>query len=207
VVTTPAEGTAYRFSAWVRSDTTGGRVKLRVREYLNGVRIGAFGYFSNTVDLSPEWAELTLDYAAQRAGSTLDLQVEDVPPHGTDAFSVDNVSICVVTGASAFRSALAEADPVAPAVQPLRPVLTPNPMRTQGVIGLATSRPGALQLDVFDPSGRRVRRLALAETPGGWHELAMDGRSDDGSTLSSGIYFYRIVSVDGIAKGRFVLLR
>jgi hypothetical protein len=92
--------------------------------------------------------------------------------------------------------------------KPLRPILTENPMRGGGGIGFATSRPGLLQADIFDASGRRVRRLAgRSEVPAGWHDLTIDGRSDGGSMLSAGIYFYRIVSVDGVATGRLVLLR
>ena len=91
---------------------------------------------------------------------------------------------------------------------PLRPVLTENPMRGRGGIGFATSRPGLLQADIFDASGRRVRRLAgRSEAAAGWHDLTVDGRSDGGAMLSAGIYFYRIVSVDGVATGRLVLLR
>jgi hypothetical protein len=92
--------------------------------------------------------------------------------------------------------------------EPLRPVLSENPMRARGGIRFATSRPGQLQADLFDASGRRVRRLAgRSEAPAGWHDLAVDGRSDGGAMLSAGIYFYRIVSVDGVATGRLVLLR
>jgi hypothetical protein len=91
---------------------------------------------------------------------------------------------------------------------PLQPIVTPNPFRANAWIGFATSRPGPLQADVFDASGRRVRRLAAgSEAPAGWHDLTIDGRNDGGSRLSAGIYFYRIVSVDGVATGRLVLLR
>jgi parallel beta-helix repeat protein len=94
------------------------------------------------------------------------------------------------------------------AAAPLRPVLIANPMRGRGGIGFATSRPGLLQADIFDASGRRVRRLAgRAEAPAGWHDLTIDGRSDSGATLAAGIYFYRIVSVDGVVTGRLVLLK
>jgi hypothetical protein len=91
---------------------------------------------------------------------------------------------------------------------PLQPIVTPNPFRASAWIGFATSRPGPLQADIFDASGRRVRRLAAgSEAPAGWHDLTIDGRNDGGSMLSAGIYFYRIVSVDGVATGRLVLLR
>jgi PKD repeat protein len=316
---TPQEGTHYRISAWVRSASAAGDARLRIREYLGGVRIGAAGYFSNTARLSPTWQLLQLDYVCQRQGSTLDLQVEDVPLVAREEFEVDNVSIRIVTGAAPGRAgeprdagqsactASAEeplldlgagestwkvrfgpsrdsdgkperysrltlqyregeaaaclvavapdggwgplevwfdrtvlrklfaglapgrqtviatvvgecpdgttrAAPltfdVAGAPAPLRPIVTPNPMRGSGVIGFATSSRGLLQAEIFDATGRRVRRLApRAESAAGWHDLTLDGRDDTGAVLAAGIYFYRIVSVDGVANGRLVFLR
>ena len=48
---TPAAGTRYRIAAWVRADSADGEARLRIREYLGGVRIGAAAYLSNTVEL------------------------------------------------------------------------------------------------------------------------------------------------------------
>ena len=316
VDTTPAAGTRYRFTAWVRAATAGGQARLRIREYLNDVRIGS-AYLSNSVWLSPAWQLLLIDYVAQRSGSTLDLQIEDSPVAAGEEFQVDDVSIRIVTGASAamaefkrmtpLASLVAEdpvldldaADPfwkvrigvtpgpdgsiprlsrlalryqdrevaaseiacsgegacsplealfdrqelkmlfaglprgrqeltasvigepfggsaqfgtlavqVLGAPEALKPVVSPNPMRANGGIGFATSRPGPMQAELFDASGRRVRRLtAAASYASGWHEVVVDGRDDGGSTLAAGIYFYRIVSVDGVVSGRLVLLR
>jgi len=207
VTTTPAAGTRYRCSAWVRSPGSHGQARLRVREYQGLVRIGATGYFSNVVTLSPAWTLLTLDYVAQLGGTTLDLQVEDAPTTTGETFQVDNVSIRIVTGAAPARAGGTLTE-VLGAHPPGRPTLTPNPMRQGGVIGFSTSRPGLLQADLFDDSGRRVRRLmSRAEAAGGWHELAVDGRDENGAPLAAGVYFYRIVSVDGAVNGRFVLLR
>jgi len=91
---------------------------------------------------------------------------------------------------------------------PMRPIVSPNPMRTSALISFATSRPGPLRADIFDASGRRVRRLAgEAAYPAGWHTLAVDGRDDAGSALPAGLYFYRIVSADGHTTGRLALVK
>jgi PKD repeat protein len=207
VTTTPAAGTRYRISAWVRSAGSGGQARLRVREYQGLVRIGATGYFSNIVGLAPGWKLLTLDYVSQLGGTTLDLQVEDTPIAPHETFLVDNVSIRIVTGAAPARAGGVLTELMG-ARTAFRPTLTPNPMRAGGVIGFSTSRAGVLQADLFDASGRRVRRLmSRAESAGGWHEMTVDGRDEGGAPLAAGVYFYRIVSVDGAANGRFVLLR
>jgi hypothetical protein len=37
--------------------------------------------------------------------------------------------------------------------------------------------------------------------------VILDGKSDRGSNLGSGIYFYRIESADGVSKGRLTIAR
>jgi parallel beta-helix repeat protein len=323
VASTPTAGTRYRFSAWVRSSSSGGQGRLRVREYLNNVRIGSTGYFSNTVALSPQWKLVTEDYVAQTTGATLDFQVENVPVAGNEVFQVDNISIRIVSGASPAALAMdrdetetwalvgtagapaldlqsgvptwtlrigpatplaagdslpdftrfslrfeeheigaTQASPVqaeggapamdvqfdrddlrhlfaglapgaqsvavtltgdgvdgrprvtrltvrlAGAVAPLRPTVSPNPVRGQASIDFATSRRGFLRVEVFDASGRRVRQLAdEAESAAGWHHLDMDGKDDGASALPSGLYFYRVRVSEGMVTGRFILIR
>jgi hypothetical protein len=43
--------------------------------------------------------------------------------------------------------------------------------------------------------------------PAGVHQLTVDGRSDRGEALASGMYFYRIRSGEDEAIGRFVIAR
>src|SRR5439155_27251100 len=94
------------------SASAGGSSRLHLREYLNGVRVGASGYFSNSAKLSPSWTLLYEDYVAQSTGSTLDLQVEDVPLAFTEVFQVDNLSIRIVSSTPS-APALASQDPEA----------------------------------------------------------------------------------------------
>jgi flagellar hook assembly protein FlgD len=90
----------------------------------------------------------------------------------------------------------------------MRPVVSPNPVRTQAAISFATSRRGPIRAEIFDASGRRVRRLTGdGEYAAGLHTFALDGRDDRGSSLPAGMYFFRIASADGNATGRFVLLK
>jgi hypothetical protein len=95
VATTGAAGTRYRFSAWVRSEVSTGRARIRVREYLNGVLVGTATY-SPFVPLTSAWQLLLTDHVAQAAGSTLDVQVLDYPVAPGEVFQTDNTSIRVV---------------------------------------------------------------------------------------------------------------
>jgi len=91
---------------------------------------------------------------------------------------------------------------------PMHPIVTPNPMRTQSVISFATVRRGPLRVDLFDATGRRVRRLEeTAEAAAGWHAVTVDGRDDRGMALPAGMYFYRVFADDRAVNGRLVLLK
>jgi PKD repeat protein len=97
VANTPAAGTRYRFSAWVRAAASSGRARLKVREYLNGVQAGGTTS-SPLVPLTPDWQLLTVDHVTQAASSTLDFQVLETPSAPGQVFQVDTIAIRIVTG-------------------------------------------------------------------------------------------------------------
>lgn len=57
--------------------------------------------------------------------------------------------------------------------------------------------------DLFDVLGRRIRRLENDAYPAGLVTLTWDGRGEDGTLLSNGVYLLRIGSVDGLRKGSY----
>lgn len=84
----------------------------------------------------------------------------------------------------------------------------PNPMNPSATLFVTTSKPGRLRASLYDASGRRVRTLAdLPIAPAGVHELRFDGRTDQGSDLASGVYFYRVESSEGMTRGRVTVVR
>jgi hypothetical protein len=68
----------------------------------------------------------------------------------------------------------------------------PNPFAALTTIRFELPVGAMVRLDVFDPQGRRIRKLASRYFPGGYHSLAWDHRNDDGRALGPGVYFYRI---------------
>jgi PKD repeat protein len=95
VTSTPAAGTRYRVSAWVRAAASTGQARIRVREYLNGSKVGGTTY-SPLVPLTPAWQLVTLDYIAQTGGAALDVQVLDYPVAAGEVFQTDNIIIRIV---------------------------------------------------------------------------------------------------------------
>lgn len=90
----------------------------------------------------------------------------------------------------------------------LQTVLSPNPLNPSGLLSFITKTPGAVRVSLFDIQGRFVRRLWESETAApGAHEVTVEARGADGRALSSGVYFYRIETRDGVDTGRFTVLK
>jgi PKD repeat protein len=89
------------------------------------------------------------------------------------------------------------------------PVLAyPNPFNPQGTISFVTGRPGTASIQLFDLQGRLVRTLLPQQYLGaGAHEVAIDARNDQGLRLSSGVYFYRVQTADGVMEGSISMLK
>ena len=68
----------------------------------------------------------------------------------------------------------------------------PNPFRVRTAIRYSLSRAGLTQMDIFDVSGRAVKRLMNAWAPAGAGSVAWDATNDDGQRVASGVYLYRI---------------
>ena len=84
-------------------------------------------------------------------------------------------------------------------VPTLEPALTnyPNPFNPQTTLRFVLPRADTVELTIFDPRGRVVRRLLPPEArDAGTHELAWDGRDDAGRAVASGSYRYRLTTSD-----------
>lgn len=92
VQNTEAVGTRYRFTAWVKSKVSTGRVQLQVREFVNGKQIG-LASTSPFLRLSPSWEKITVDTVSQAKGSTLDFLILARPRVAKEVVQIDDVSI------------------------------------------------------------------------------------------------------------------
>ncbi len=92
-------------------------------------------------------------------------------------------------------------------VEVTSPVVTPNGDGVHDEVGLRFSllqlaRDQAVTVEVFDLTGRRVRRVYEGPASSGGHEHRWDGRGDSGA-LPPGVYLYRVtVDADSRRAGR-----
>lgn len=85
---------------------------------------------------------------------------------------------------------------------------SPNPFNPVTDISYYLPESARVSIDIFDVGGRRVRRLASGQEGAGSHTVRWDGTNDHNTTLSTGIYFYRLI-VDGrnVATRKMMLLK
>ncbi len=84
----------------------------------------------------------------------------------------------------------------------------PNPFNPKTTIRFALPDARAVDLRVYDASGRLVRTLLDGETrPAGRQGAEWDGRDGAGRTAPSGVYFYRLIAGEDADLGRMLLLK
>ncbi len=85
-------GTTYEISAYVRSTSSTSPVRMRIREYDNGVPVGSRVY-SSTQPLTNDWQRISMQYVTRATGTSLDYQVLNLGQVAGESFLIDSVSI------------------------------------------------------------------------------------------------------------------
>jgi TolB protein len=82
-----------------------------------------------------------------------------------------------------------------------------SPARARSSIHFATPRETETSLEVFDSTGRLVRRLLRQRLGAGAHTSVWDGRDDSGRACPAGVYHCRLVSGEASRTAKLVLAR
>jgi hypothetical protein len=83
----------------------------------------------------------------------------------------------------------------------------PNPFALDTRIAFALPQSAAVDLRVYNVQGRLVKTLVNEKVGAGRHSVNWDGTDESGRSVSSGIYFYRIVTEGDRAERKMVLLK
>ncbi len=68
----------------------------------------------------------------------------------------------------------------------------PNPFNPSTTIAFALPEAAEVRLEIFNLLGRKVATLTEGELPAGHHSVVWEGRNSSGSTVATGVYFYRL---------------
>ena len=84
----------------------------------------------------------------------------------------------------------------------------PNPFNPRVTISMSIPDPGGMtRIDIFDVSGRFLRRVFEGRLSPGVYKRYWDGLTKNGSRAASGVYFYRITVEKRQVTGKLVLLK
>ncbi len=83
----------------------------------------------------------------------------------------------------------------------------PNPFNSSTFIKFGLPTEGDVRLDVFNLVGQKVTTLIDSRLSPGWHNLIWNGTNDRGEIVTSGIYYYRLVTADNTQIMKMTLLK
>ncbi len=83
----------------------------------------------------------------------------------------------------------------------------PNPFNPSTNIQVSLKHDSFVKLNIYSIEGRHIRSLIGEELSKGNHNFVWDGKDDNGKNVSSGVYFYRLISGNFKETKKMVLLR
>jgi hypothetical protein len=83
----------------------------------------------------------------------------------------------------------------------------PNPFNPTTTLAFSIKSAANVNLAIYDVAGRRVRELVNERMERGAYRLAWDGRNDNGTIVSSGVYFYKLVAGSFIDTKKMTILK
>jgi len=84
---------------------------------------------------------------------------------------------------------------------------SPNPFNPTTTIAFTLPVQETVALSVYDASGRLVRDLVNGTRNAGDHSITWDGRDNAGTTVGSGVYFYRLTAGKYSESKKMVMLK
>lgn len=83
----------------------------------------------------------------------------------------------------------------------------PNPFNIETVIQYSLPKAGMTTLYIFNVLGEKIRTLQEVSRSAGTYKVIWDGRDEKGELVTSGLYFYKLISGDYIESKKMLLLK
>ncbi|PKN80915.1 MAG: hypothetical protein CVU48_00400 [Candidatus Cloacimonetes bacterium HGW-Cloacimonetes-1] len=83
----------------------------------------------------------------------------------------------------------------------------PNPFNPQTNLRYSLKEAGNVTIDVFNVKGQIIRSFTKNHATPGYFSVTWDGKDNSGSSVSSGVYFYRMVSGKYSATRKMMLMK
>jgi hypothetical protein len=141
------------------------------------------------------------------AGTAVQIEIADLATDGhvnVDAIREQDPVIGIGSSDGDTGDGAPGLDPAA-----LRVTVAPSPAAAGDPVrvSFALPRSAAIELDVVDPTGRRVALLLREPRAAGLHRLRWEARLADGRLAPRGVYFVRLVAAGEMIATKFTLSR
>ncbi len=149
------------------------------------------GFTPSFAGFAPATYDVAFDDTGAPDGTylaTLTFSTRDNPVAGG---AQNRADIVFELSATVDGGTLASGDPAGPVPAGFVGI-APNPFWPSTRIAFGVGEPGRVDLDIYDVSGRALRRVVSRAFASGVHTVSWDGRDDAGRRLGSGIYFARL---------------
>jgi len=83
----------------------------------------------------------------------------------------------------------------------------PNPFNPETTIKYQLPQASDVKITIYNTMGQKVKELVNKHTQAGYHNVVWDGKSNQGTQVSSGIYFYQINAGDFNKTMKLLLLK
>jgi hypothetical protein len=83
----------------------------------------------------------------------------------------------------------------------------PNPFNPATTLTFDVAAAGRVSIQIYDVTGRLIKTLVDARIEPGRHQAQWNGKNENGATMSSGVYLYRMRAAGYEATKKMVLLR
>lgn len=83
----------------------------------------------------------------------------------------------------------------------------PNPFNPATTISYHIPEQTHVRIDIFDVTGKRIKTLLDAPIASGTHSIKWQGTFDDGKTVPSGVYFYRMIAGSYVQTRKLLFLK
>ena len=83
----------------------------------------------------------------------------------------------------------------------------PNPFNPTTTISFSLHEEQEVSLEIYNMKGQKVKRLVSSQLSAGKHSILWNGKDEEGKQISSGIYFYRMITDDYSASKKMIMLK
>jgi len=83
----------------------------------------------------------------------------------------------------------------------------PNPFNPTTTIKYTLQTNSQVTLKIYNVHGQEIRTLVNGNQTAGLKSIVWDGKNNDGQSVSSGVYLYRLAAGDYVRSHKMILLK